>query len=168
MKIITKKLFITLLFVGLSTTQAFFTQEKSKKIDKEASILAAEERELSRQEKITFFSNKLALTAEESKLFWPVVNEMEKELKDLRIKMKEQIKRSKSETELSDKELESMMDARMELGKKQMDIKIKYHEKFKETLPIKKVAKYYQATKEYKKLQTQRRARMKQQIIKQK
>ena len=155
MKIITNKLFITLLFVGLSITQSFYSQENPKKVDKEAA-------------KIAFFSNKLALTAEESKLFWPVVNEMEKELKDLRIKMKEQIKRSKSETELSDKELESMMDARMELGKKQMDIKIKYHEKFKETLPIKKVAKYYQAPKEYKKLQTQRRARMKQQIIKQK
>lgn len=155
MKIITKKLFITLLFVGLSTTQAFYSQENPKKVDKEAA-------------KIAFFSNKLALTAEESKLFWPVVNEMEKELKDLRIKMKEQIKRSKSETELSDKELESMMDARMELGKKQMDIKIKYHEKFKETLPIKKVAKYYQATKEYKKLQAQRRARMKQKRMQQK
>ena len=155
MKIITKKLFVTLLFVGLSTTQAFYSQENPKKVDKEAA-------------KIAFFSNKLALTAEESKLFWPVVNEMEKELKDLRIKMKEQIKRSKSETELSDKELESMMDARMELGKKQMDIKIKYHEKFKETLPIKKVAKYYQATKEYKKLQAQRRARMKQKRMQQK
>ena len=155
MKIITNKLFITLLFVGLSITQAFYSQENPKKVDKEAA-------------KIAFFSNKLALTAEESKLFWPVVNEMEKELKDLRIKMKEQIKRSKSETELSDKELESMMDARMELGKKQMDIKIKYHEKFKETLPIKKVAKYYQATKEYKKLQAQRRAMMKQKRIQQK
>ena len=155
MKIITNKLFITLLFVGLSITQAFYSQENPKKVDKEAA-------------KIAFFSNKLALTAEESKLFWPVVNEMEKELKDLRIKMKEQIKRSKSETELSDKELESMMDARMELGKKQMDIKIKYHEKFKETLPIKKVAKYYQATKEYKKLQAQRKARMKQKRMQQK
>lgn len=155
MKIITNKLFITLLFVGLSITQAFYSQENPKKVDKEAA-------------KIAFFSNKLALTAEESKLFWPVVNEMEKELKDLRIKMKGQIKRSKSETELSDKELESMMDARMELGKKQMDIKIKYHEKFKETLPIKKVAKYYQATKEYKKLQAQRRARMKQKRMQQK
>ena len=155
MKIITNKLFITLLFVGLSITQSFYSQENPKKVDKEAA-------------KIAFFSNKLALTAEESKLFWPVVNEMEKELKDLRIKMKEQIKRSKSETELSDKELESMMDARMELGKKQMDIKIKYHEKFKETLPIKKVAKYYQATKEYKKLQAQRRARMKQKRMQQK
>lgn len=155
MKIITNKLFITLLFVGLSITQAFYSQENPKKVDKEAA-------------KIAFFSNKLALTAEESKLFWPVVNEMEKELKDLRIKMKEQFKRSKSETELSDKELESMMDARMELGKKQMDIKIKYHEKFKETLPIKKVAKYYQATKEYKKLQAQRKARMKQKRMQQK
>ena len=32
-----------------------------------------------------------------------------------------------------------------------------YHEKFKEVLPIKKVAKYYEASKEFKKIQTQRK-----------
>ena len=53
------------------------------------------------------------------------------------------------------------------MGKKQMDIKIKYHEKFKEILPIRKVAKYYEATKEFKKLQAQRKARMKQRRIQQ-
>tara|TARA_Y100001968_G_C19452582_1_gene769789 strand:+ start:118 stop:594 length:477 start_codon:yes stop_codon:yes gene_type:complete len=137
-------LFFTIFFANYS-----YSQQTPKGEDKEAA-------------KIAFFTNKLALTSEESKTFWPVVNEMEKELKDLRIQMKDQIKRPKGEAEISDKELESMMDARMEMGKKQMDIKIKYHEKFKEILPIRKVAKYYEATKEFKKLQAQRKARMKQ------
>ena len=35
-----------------------------------------------------------------------------------------------------------------------VNLKIKYHEKFKEILPIKKVAKYYEATKEFKKMTT--------------
>ena len=40
------------------------------------------------------------------------------------------------------------------MSKDVLDIKIKYHEKFKEILPIKKVAKYYEATKEFKKMTT--------------
>ena len=43
------------------------------------------------------------------------------------------------------------------MGKDQMDIKIKYHQKFKELLPIQKVVKYYQAVKEFKKMQSARK-----------
>jgi hypothetical protein len=53
--------------------------------------------------------------------------------------------------------LEEILDARMQIGKEQMDIKIKYHEKFKKVLPIQKVAKFYQATREFKKLQSERK-----------
>ena len=35
--------------------------------------------------------------------------------------------------------------------------KIKYHEKFKKVLPIQKLAKFYQATREFKKLQSERK-----------
>ena len=58
----------------------------------------------------------------------------------------------KDKKEISDNELEKIMDARLQMGKDLLDIKIKYHEKFKEILPIKKVAKYYEATKEFKKM----------------
>ena len=43
------------------------------------------------------------------------------------------------------------------MGKDLMDIKIKYHEKFKEILSIQKVAKYYQSAKEFKKIQSERK-----------
>jgi hypothetical protein len=116
-----------------------------------------EKRENKEAVKIAFFTSKIQLTSEESQIFWPIVNEMEAELKALKSKNAHGRMMSIDKEEISDKELEEMMDARMEMGKKQMDIKIKYHEKFKEVLPIKKVAKYYEATREFKKLQAKRK-----------
>jgi len=108
--------------------------------------------------KIAFFTSKMQLTPEESEKFWPIVNEMEAELKALRTEMKDESKKKTDKSEITDKELEERMDDRMEMGKKQMDIKINYHEKFKEVLPIKKVAKYYEATREFKKVKAKRKA----------
>ena len=116
-----------------------------------------EKRENKEAVKIAFFTSKIQLTSEESQIFWPIVNEMEAEFKALKSKNAHGRMMSIDKEEISDKELEEMMDARMEMGKKQMDIKIKYHEKFKEVLPIKKVAKYYEATREFKKLQAKRK-----------
>tara|TARA_Y200000002_G_scaffold376137_1_gene379537 strand:- start:1015 stop:1503 length:489 start_codon:yes stop_codon:yes gene_type:complete len=110
-------------------------------------------------QKIAFFNAKMNLNEEESKAFWPVVNDMQKELKDLKNKnnnYRTMLKDKKTE-ELSDNELEEIVDSRIQMGKDQMDIKIKYHQIFKEVLPIQKVAKYYQAVKEFKKIQSERK-----------
>ena len=103
--------------------------------------------------KIAFFTSKMQLTVEESQNFWPIVNEMEAELKTLKKEQKEKLTTIKEKENVSDKDLEKLMDMKMDMSKKQLDIKIKYHGKFKDVLPIKKVAKYYEATKEFKKLQ---------------
>lgn len=138
---------ITLIIAIAIIPQLFLAQQQMEKPqDKEAA-------------KIAFFTNKMDLTTEESKVFWPVVNEMEAELKSIRADFKDNYRKPKQDEELSDMELEKMMDARMDLGKKQMDVKIKYHEKFKQILPIKKVAKYYESTTAYKKIVKQRKKR---------
>ena len=109
--------------------------------------------------KIAFFTTRMNLNSEESQIFWPVVNEMNVELKKIRNKNAHgrMILMDKKSEDLSDKELEEILDARMQIGKEQMDIKIKYHEKFKKVLPIQKLAKFYQATREFKKLQSERK-----------
>ena len=104
--------------------------------------------------KIAFFTMKMELTSDESLRFWPVVNEMEAELKALKKENADGRKMLKDKKEISDKELVEIMDARLQMSKDVLDIKIKYHEKFKEILHIKKVAKYYEATKEFKKMTT--------------
>ena len=109
--------------------------------------------------KIAFYNAKMNLNTEESRVFWPVVNEMENELKDLRNKNAHgrMLLKDKKTEDFSDEELEEMMDAKIQMGKEKVDILVKYHEKFKEVIPIQKLAKYYQAGKEFKKIQSERK-----------
>ena len=110
-------------------------------------------------QKIAFFNAEMNLNEGESKAFWPVVSDMQKELNDLKKKNNHyrMILNDKKIEELSDSELEEIMDSRIQISKDQIDIKIKYHQKFKEVLPIQKVAKYYQSVKEFKKIQSERK-----------
>ncbi len=134
----------SLIFLIFFATQTFtvFAQKTGQSQNKE-------QRET---RKIAFFTMKMELTSDESLRFWPVVNEMEAELKALKSNNANGRKALKDKKEISDKELEEIMDARLQMSKDLLDIKIKYHEKFKEILPMKKVAKYYEATKEFKKM----------------
>ena len=142
----TNKLSIVLVITLFSTILSAQNDSNQKKENIEA-------------RKIAFFTSKMDLNTEESLNFWPVVNEMNAELKEIRNKNAhgKMILMDKKSEDLSDKELEEILDARMQIGKEQMDIKIKYHEKFKKVLPIQKLAKFYQATREFKKLQSERK-----------
>ena len=141
-----KKLSI-LLITCLSSTIIFAQNDLNQK------------KENRQAQKVAFFTAKMNLNIEESKVFWPVVNEMENELKDLKDKNahgRMMLKDKKTE-DFSDQELEQMMDARIQMGKEKVDILVKYHEKFKEVIPIQKLAKYYEAGKEFKKIQLERK-----------
>ena len=84
---------------------------------------------------------------------------MENELKDLKDKNAHgrMMLKEKNIEDFSDEELEKIMDAKIQMGKEKVDILVKYHEKFKEVIPIQKLAKYYQAGKEFKKIQLERK-----------
>ena len=140
------KLSIVLVITLFSTILSAQNDSNQKKENREA-------------RKIAFFTTKMDLNSKESQIFWPVVNEMENELKDLKDKNahgRMMLKDKKTE-EFTDEELEEIMDARIQMGKEKVDILVKYHEKFKEVLSIQKLAKYYQATREFKKLQSERK-----------
>ena len=141
-----KKLNI-LVIICLSSTIIFAQNELNQK------------KENRQAQKVAFFTAKMNLNTEESKVFWPVVNEMENELKELKDKNahgKMMLKDKKIE-DFSDEELEDMMDARIQMGKEKVDILVKYHEKFKEVIPIRKLVKYYQTGTEFKKIQSERK-----------
>ena len=109
--------------------------------------------------KIAFYTKKMNLSSEESKIFWPIVNEMEKEIKEIKNKNShgKMIIKDKKPEELTEKELEDILDMKLLISKEILDLKIKYHEKIKEILPINKVAKYYEANKDFKKIQALRK-----------
>ena len=100
--------------------------------------------------RVAFLTEKLDLTPEEAEKFWPVYREYKKAHVELRKTGKP--KRDGKVSEMTDEELEKLLDSMIEFKQKELDLKKKYHDKFKEVLPIRKVAKLYHAEEQYKKV----------------
>ena len=60
-------------------------------------------------------------------------------------------KRKGNVSEISDNELEKLLDDMIDFKQKELDVKKRYHEEFKDILPIRKVAKLYHAEEQFKK-----------------
>ena len=113
--------------------------------------------------KIAFITRQLNLTPEEAQVFWPVYNQCQKQRKDFRKKNREQFSakggsasggkdKRKNIDEMSDKEVEVMVDNEITFRQKDLDLQKECYAKYKQVLPIKKVAKLYRAEKEFKKV----------------
>jgi hypothetical protein len=101
--------------------------------------------------KVGFITSQLELTPEEAQAFWPVYNKYSEELETLRKNRRENLAEAKKGIdELTDKELEKMVDSELAFRQAELDILKKYHPQFKQVLPLKKVAKLYRAEEEFK------------------
>ena len=98
-------------------------------------------------EKIAFITQELDLTPEEAQVFWPVYNQCWKEILAANKKKMDAFGefRGKKGDELSDKDLEKKLDAYVQSYKASNQILSDWYPKFKQVLPIRKVAKLYQA-----------------------
>ena len=100
-----------------------------------------------RQAKIdSILTKALELTDTEAKAFLPMYHEYKAEQRATRSKFKPK-KEKKKMDELTDAELEEVIQKKMAFTQAQLDLKKKYHEKFKTALPMKKVAKFYHIEK---------------------
>jgi hypothetical protein len=103
--------------------------------------------------KIAYLTSKLELTPEEAQKFWPVYNQYNEKLSDLRKKRKMDVREAKkAQDEMTDKELEQAMDNDFAFRQKELDLQTEYNSKFKSVLTIKKVAKLYQAEEQFKRV----------------
>ena len=101
--------------------------------------------------KIAFITKRLSLTPEEAKVFWPVYDEYSTEMKSVRENRVSNLKEAKGEIDnLSDKEVDNIIADDIALRQQEVDILKKYHPRFKQVLPIKKVAKLFKAEEEFK------------------
>ncbi|WP_319503189.1 hypothetical protein [uncultured Draconibacterium sp.] len=97
-----------------------------------------------RNEKVAFFTTNLDLTTEEAQKFWPVYNQMEKEMFDFQQKRHELENRVRNVDEnLSNNELTKLTREHVALGKTEAEVREKYNEKFLKILPPLKVIKLY-------------------------
>src|ERR1017187_999754 len=91
----------------------------------------------------------LKLTDDEAQKFWPVFDEMQAKLNE--IKTKSGIERkniTNNYNTLTDAQMERALDNLLDLEQQSLDIQKKYYQKFKKLLPIKKVALLPKADRE--------------------
>ena len=107
--------------------------------------------------RIAYITRKLSLTSDEAKVFWPVYDAFQDELKALKGKLREDMTDSRKNFDtLSDKEIEGVIDRYLGSKQQELDLNMKYHQEFKKVLPIRKVAQLYKAEQEFTKMLLQR------------
>ena len=98
-------------------------------------------------EKIAFITQELDLTPEEAQVFWPVYNQCWKEVLASHKATREAFAgiRGKQAEGLTDKEMEKKLDAYIQASTRSNQVLADWYPKFKQVLPIRTVAKLYQA-----------------------
>ena len=104
--------------------------------------------------KIAYLTQKLELSPSEAKIFWPIYNDWQKELKALwsdRNKNGISLRKTAEIDELSDNEIHSLIVNELNYKQRNLNIEKKYFNRLKSSLPLKVVGKYYRAQETFKK-----------------
>ena len=139
MKNLKQPLFILLLFVSSVSFGQGFKPGRERVRDKVEAM------------KVGFITERLNLTPEEAKVFWPVYNKYQDELESVRKSRRENLINAKMNfDEMSDKDVDKAIETEISSRQNELDLLKKYHPQFKQVLPIKKVAKLYRAEEDFK------------------
>jgi hypothetical protein len=134
---------ILLLFLSLFAT-ALFAQPPGEEHQRPP-------RERVEAMKVGFLTQRLNLSSDEAKVFWPVYTKYQDELEVLRKSRRENLANTKMNfDEMSEKDVEKAVDSELGFRQNELDLLKKYHGQFKQVLPIKKVAKLYRAEEDFK------------------
>ena len=99
--------------------------------------------------KVEYITTKLELTPTEAEKFWPVYNEYMDKMQTLAKKRRKKMQANKDK-DLSDKEVNELIELNFETEQKMLNLKRDYDKKFKSILPVQKVGKLYQAEMQFK------------------
>lgn len=100
--------------------------------------------------KIAYITEKLSLTPAEAQKFWPLYNEFQEKAKTLRETCEFMPMHKANVDNLSEKEMEDIMEKHIQRELQMAELKKEYHEKYKKVLPVKKLFLYYNAEREFK------------------
>lgn len=104
--------------------------------------------------KVSYLKEKLELSPEEAKIFWPIYNAWTSEQSALRQERREKMISFRKSTEiedLSDAQVQTLITNELNFKQRDLNIERKYYNKLKTSLPIKTVGKYYRAQETFKK-----------------
>jgi hypothetical protein len=100
--------------------------------------------------KVAYITQELKLTPEEAEKFWPLYNEFEaKRNQILNGVMKGPPHEKPDFDAMSDEEINEMIQNKFEEERAMVGLQEEYYAKYKEILPVRKVAKYYEAEKRF-------------------
>lgn len=103
--------------------------------------------------RISYLKEKLELTPEESKIFWPIYTAWQAEQSALRKERREKLISFRKITEiedLSDTQVQTLITNELDFKQKDLNIERKYYGRLKSSLPIKTIGKYYRAQETFK------------------
>ncbi len=103
--------------------------------------------------KIAFFTQKLDLSPEEAKVFWPIYNDMQSEQNALRKERMQKMISYRKTTEidnLTDAQVQSLITSEFDFKQRDLNLDKKYYNRLKSSLPIKVVGKFYRAQEGFK------------------
>ena len=101
-------------------------------------------------EKVAFMTNVMDLTVEEAQAFWPVYNEYSKASDAAHHAMMQALDKVRNK-EMTDAEAAQAVDELVAARQKEAEIEAQYTERFKQVLPIKKVAALFAAEEAFRK-----------------
>jgi len=126
-------IFIILFFAFISKSQS---NSKRDKID---------------ELRVAFITTKVKLTNQETQQFWPIYNELNDKLENLKKTYRLNYIKNFNAELLTDKEAEALLTADFILKQKEIDLNKEYYEKYKKILSIKKIALIKMAENDFKK-----------------
>lgn len=102
-------------------------------------------------QKIAFITQKLSLTSDEAKVFWPVYNEYQTKKETIAKEFMGTNKtlREKGIDEMTNEEADKYIDNQLSHAQKMIDLKKEFVAKFKKVIPIKKVALLQKVEREF-------------------
>ena len=136
------KKYVYLMFLLLSAVQVSFAQNDDDPKQSKAEYIKAQ--------KIAFISTELALTPEEAEKFWPIYNEYDAKMDEIRKERKGYMKELKTINELSADRAYELTELMLGLDVKEANLRKEYLSKFAEVLDKKKAAKVFYAEEKFK------------------
>jgi hypothetical protein len=104
--------------------------------------------------KVAYLTQKMDLSPDEAKIFWPIYNDFQKEQSALRKQRMQggiSLRKIDEIENLSDGQVQSLINNELSFKQQSLNVEKKYYAKLKSSLPIKVVGKYYRAQESFKK-----------------
>lgn len=102
--------------------------------------------------RVAFITNKLNLSSKEAQNFWPVFNEYQDKLEALRAGKRKEMKAFKDRLDqLNDQEASVFIENELNFRQKELDLQKTYFSRFRQVLPVAKVAMLLRAEDDFKK-----------------